>query len=81
MELLAVRVRRLPNVGVFRRHVFEVEIKSLSVGAMPSLTITSKPYELLRPLIGWDEAALVERRASRAWNGGVGPWCTAFTGE
>lgn len=44
-------------------------------------TVTSKPSELLRPTLGWDEAALVVRRASEAWEGGAGPWCAALSGE
>lgn len=74
-----VRVRRLPNKGITRRPVFEVEIHSTSDPTVTS-SVTTDAYSLLRPIIGWDEAALVAVRASRLWRGGTGPWCTAISG-
>lgn len=78
------RVRRLANRGLLgRKAVYEVEIWYAGDDASTSSTrsITSTPYSLLKPLIGWDEAALVERRAREAWDGGAGPWVEAYTGR
>ena len=76
-----VRVRRLPRSGLFGRPVYEIETATSPDGASRRTRITSQPYPLLRPVLGWDEAILVVQRAHDAWRGGVGPWCAAFSGE
>ncbi len=81
MSLAHVRVRRLPNKGLFGlRRVFEVE-SAASPGDSPTRSTTTRPSEVVEPLLGWDEAALVVRRASEAWHGGTGPWCSGLSGE
>lgn len=81
MTVPAVRVRRLPDEGMFRRRVFEVELSPATGSEPANRFVTRRPYGLLKSVLGWDEIALVESRASKAWQGGIGPWCSAFTGE
>jgi hypothetical protein len=82
MNLPHVRVRRLANIGVFgKQRLFEIECTPAGHDSPAWTERTSKPYGLLKPILGWDEAALVEWRASQAWHGGTGPWVTGLTGE
>lgn len=74
------RVRRLPDAGRWcRRKVTEIEYRQAG-GSSTTRVTTSQPYGILKPLLGWDEAALVVSRSDKAWTGGVGPWVEAFTG-
>jgi hypothetical protein len=79
-SLTRVRVRRLPGVGVFKRTpVYEVEITE-PVGPGPArIEQLKRPYDLLESLLGWDETALVTKRADEAVHGGdmPGPWVDA----
>ena len=75
-----VRLRRLPNRGLLRRAMFEIQIDSDTPSKWVSI-VTNRPYKILRPIIGWDEASIVEHQASIEWAGGVGPWCHALSGR
>ena len=80
MSLPRVRARRLPNEGLWgRRKVTEVECQ-LEGETSSTRIVTSKPFDILTPILGWDEAALLVSRSDEAWTGGVGPWVDAYTG-
>lgn len=76
----SARLRRLPGTGWLRRRPqYEVEVDRDGSGT--TRTVIRSPYSALKDISGWDEATLLEHRASQAWDGGTGPWVAAFTGD
>lgn len=81
VSMSRVRVRRLSNAGPLGwGRTFDVEVQPTPSDWDSPTVRTHRPYRLLRDLVGWEEASLVVRRASEAWQGGTGPWVTALTG-
>lgn len=76
-----VRMRRLANTGLLRlKPSFEIEYTAPGDDAPTWTQTTSTPYTVLKPLIGWDEAALLEQAATKGWTAGqTGAWQVAFS--
>lgn len=71
-----VRVRRLPDRKAFfgPHAVYEVEFTPVGAHSPEWTRRTEKPYDLVSPYLPGSDGYSLILRASRSWQGGVGPW-------
>ena len=76
-----VRLRRLPNRGLLRKRVYEVEIPAARSPGEIERQKTSTPVVLIDKYLGVGDAWALVHAADKAWNGHTGKWVKLFNEE